>query len=85
MVFEKFIVLALTAILLWWAYPHVSAHEWIGPTALPPQWWGLAQAPEYQNWANPSQGYGFYTIDGWNGAGTPRPATKADFSLQPLN
>ncbi len=76
------IILALWLILV--GYRHIVAYEWIAPTALPPGWWGLAQAPEYKYLSEPATGYGWFRFDVWN-SGSPatgRPVYKNDFKIR---
>ncbi len=79
----KILAIIFLVLFAWVSYPHLTRGEWIAPTALPPGWWGLAQAPEYTYMSEPPQGYGWFRFDFWNNppAASGRPVYKSDFKL----
>ncbi|HWC58004.1 MAG TPA: hypothetical protein VG621_03605 [Candidatus Paceibacterota bacterium] len=64
------------------AIPSLMRGEWIAPTALPPDSWIVAEAPQYASLAAPSSGYGWFRFDVWNNPPREgRPVTRGDFRL----
>lgn len=81
--FEKVLVIIGVLLFVWVMYPHIRRGEYIAPSPLPPEYWGLAQAPEFEDWTQPDTGYGWYRFDFWNNPPPEgRPVQKSDFRLK---
>ncbi len=77
---EKIIATIGLVLFIWWGYPHIKNGEWFAPNPIPQEFWGLAQAPEFNNYPWPKEGYGVYKYDIWNEpTGNGRSVTKDDF------